>query len=57
VLHVLDGGAGFRMTPRLPYDDMSERGRGLFIINELVDQFHVLRRSGGGSHASAVLRR
>ena len=57
VLHVLDHGAGFRMTPRLPYDDMSERGRGLFIINELVDQFHVLRRSSGGSHASAVLRR
>lgn len=57
VLHVLDRGAGFRMTPRLPYDDMSERGRGLFIINELVDEFHVLRRSGGGSHASAVLRR
>jgi anti-sigma regulatory factor (Ser/Thr protein kinase) len=57
VLHVLDRGVGFRMTPRLPYDDMSERGRGLFIINELVDVFHVLRRSGGGSHASAVLRR
>lgn len=57
VLHVLDQGAGFRMTPRLPYDDMSERGRGLYIINELVDEFHVLRRSGGGSHASAVLRR
>ncbi|HEX3464121.1 MAG TPA: SpoIIE family protein phosphatase [Candidatus Elarobacter sp.] len=57
VLHVLDRGVGFRMTPRLPYDDMSERGRGLFIINEMVDEFHVLRRSGGGSHASAVLRR
>jgi serine phosphatase RsbU (regulator of sigma subunit)/anti-sigma regulatory factor (Ser/Thr protein kinase) len=57
VLHVLDRGVGFRMTPRLPYDDMSERGRGLFIINELVDVFHVVRRSGGGSHASAVLRR
>jgi len=57
VLHVLDGGVGFRMTPRLPYDDMSERGRGLYIINELVDIFHVVRRSGGGSHASAVLRR
>lgn len=57
VLHVLDRGAGFRMTPRLPYDDMSERGRGLYIINEMVEEFHVLRRSGGGSHASAVLRR
>ena len=57
VLHVLDRGVGFRMTPRLPFDDMSERGRGLYIINEMVDEFHVLRRSGGGSHASAVLRR
>lgn len=57
VLHVLDRGSGFRMTPRLPYDDLSERGRGLFIVNELAAEFHVLHRSGGGSHASAVLRR
>ena len=57
VLHVLDRGKGFTMTPRLPYDSLSERGRGLFIISELVEEFHVLRRTGGGSHASAVLRR
>ena len=57
VLPVLDRGEGFRMSPRLPSDDLSERGRGLYIINELVDEFRVVRRSGGGSHASAVLRK
>ena len=56
VLHVLDRGPGFRLAPRLPYEDLSERGRGLFIVNELARQFHVLHRHGGGSHATAVLR-
>ena len=57
VLHVLDRGSGFRLMPRLPYDTLSERGRGLYIVHEYVEEFHVSLRRGGGSHASAVLRR
>jgi hypothetical protein len=40
VLHVLDCGAGFAFLPELPRDPMSERGRGLFIVNSLVEHFH-----------------
>jgi serine phosphatase RsbU (regulator of sigma subunit)/anti-sigma regulatory factor (Ser/Thr protein kinase) len=56
VLHVMDNGAGFEFLPELPDDLMSERGRGLFIVNALVEDFHIKRRRNGGSHASAVLR-
>jgi anti-sigma regulatory factor (Ser/Thr protein kinase) len=56
VLHVLDSGAGFEFLPELPDDLMSERGRGLFIVNALVEDFHIKRRQVGGSHARAVLR-
>lgn len=57
VLHVIDGGGGFEFLPELPDDLMSERGRGLFIVNALVEDFHIRpSRGGGGSHARAVLR-
>ncbi len=56
VLHVLDDGGGFEFLPELPDDPMSERGRGLFIINALVEDFHIQRRRSGGSHARVVLR-
>ena len=55
VLHVLDRGAGFRYLPRLPADIFSERGRGLFLISTLTDDFTVIPRPDGGSHARAVL--
>jgi serine phosphatase RsbU (regulator of sigma subunit)/anti-sigma regulatory factor (Ser/Thr protein kinase) len=57
VLHVLDGGDGFEHLPRLPQDVLSERGRGLFIVTHLTEEFHVTRRPHGGSHARAVLSR
>lgn len=57
VLHVLDGGPGFRHVPRLPESLLSESGRGLFIVDRLTDEFHVNRRPHGGSHARAVLSR
>ncbi len=55
VLHVLDVGRGFRHLPKLPDDVLSERGRGLYIVSALCDDFTVTRRSRGGSHARAVL--
>jgi serine phosphatase RsbU (regulator of sigma subunit)/anti-sigma regulatory factor (Ser/Thr protein kinase) len=57
VLHILDGGPGFRYSPRLPIDVLSERGRGLFIVAQLTEEFHVTKRPHGGSHARAVLSR
>jgi serine phosphatase RsbU (regulator of sigma subunit)/anti-sigma regulatory factor (Ser/Thr protein kinase) len=55
VLHVLDRGRGFRHLPKLPADVLSERGRGLYIVSALAEDFAVTRRPDGGSHARAVL--
>ena len=55
VLHVLDRGGGFRHISWLPADPFSEKGRGLFIIASMTTEFTVSQRSGGGSHARAVL--
>jgi PAS domain S-box-containing protein len=55
VLHVLDRGPGFTLSPKLPSDLMSERGRGLFIVSSLAEDFNVTERYDGGSHARAVL--
>lgn len=56
VLHVLDGGPGFRHAPKLPENALSEHGRGLYIVSRLTAEFHVSRRPNGGSHARAVLQ-
>lgn len=55
VLHVLDGGDGFELNPRLPADLYAERGRGLFLVDAFADEFSIERRRTGGSHARAVL--
>lgn len=55
VLHVLDRGPGFTLVPKLPSDLLSERGRGLYIVWSLTDDFNVTQRHDGGSHARAVL--
>jgi hypothetical protein len=55
VLHVLDEGKGFILLPRLPTDMLSERGRGLFLIWTLSDDFNVDLRPDGGAHARSVL--
>ena len=55
VLHVLDEGEGFEFRPRLPSDLLSERGRGLFLVGALAEDFSVERRAAGGSHARVVL--
>jgi anti-sigma regulatory factor (Ser/Thr protein kinase) len=58
VLHVLDSGPGFRSRrsrERLPTDELSESGRGLFIVNACASDFSVRNRAGRGTHASATL--
>ena len=55
VLHMLDGGRGFTLIPRLPTDLLSDRGRGLFLIWTLGEDFNVDIRPGGGAHARVVL--
>ena len=56
VLNVLDRGPGFAYFPKLPQDPLAERGRGIFIVSRLVEEFSVHRRRRAGSHARAVLR-
>lgn len=58
ILHVLDRGPGFRSRrkrERLPVDELSESGRGLFIVNACAPTFSVRNRNGRGTHASATL--
>ena len=55
VLHFLDRGPGFVLLPRLPSDLLSERGRGLFLVWSLSEDFNVTKRVDGGAHARVVL--
>ena len=55
VLHVLDEGAGYLKNPAPPRDQLSESGRGLFIVTALSEDFTVSPRPDGGSHSRAVL--
>ncbi len=57
VLHVLDRGCGFYRNAKLPADAFSENGRGLFLVEAMVDDLIVSPRPSGGSHVRAVLRR
>ncbi len=55
VLHALDRGPGFVYSARLPSDEFSEDGRGLYIIKSLARNLIVTKRVDGGSHARAIL--
>jgi PAS domain S-box-containing protein len=55
VLHVVDTGTGFQHNARLPADALDERGRGLFIVATIAEEFAVTRDPDGGAHARAVL--
>ena len=55
ILHFLDRGPGFVVVPRLPTDLLSERGRGLFLVWSLSEDFNVTKRPDGGSHVRVVL--
>jgi len=55
ILHFLDSGPGFVLMPRLPSDLLSERGRGLFLIWSMSEDFNVTKRADGGAHARVAL--
>lgn len=55
VLHVIDDGEGFQFVPKLPLDQFSEGGRGLYMAAHFSADFSVTRRPQGGSHARAIL--
>ncbi|HEX3463363.1 MAG TPA: ATP-binding SpoIIE family protein phosphatase [Candidatus Elarobacter sp.] len=55
ILHFMDRGPGFIVVPRLPTDLLSERGRGLFLVWSMSEDFNVTKRSEGGAHVRAVL--
>jgi serine phosphatase RsbU (regulator of sigma subunit)/anti-sigma regulatory factor (Ser/Thr protein kinase) len=55
ILHFLDSGPGFVLMPRLPSDLLSERGRGLFLIWSMSEEFNVTKRADRGAHARVVL--
>jgi serine phosphatase RsbU (regulator of sigma subunit)/anti-sigma regulatory factor (Ser/Thr protein kinase) len=55
ILHFLDRGPGFVVVPRLPTDLLSERGRGLFLVWSLSEDFNVTKRPDGGAHVRVVL--
>lgn len=55
VLHVIDHGPGFELRAQLPEDELSEHGRGLFIISALGRDFRSKPLAGGGSHVRVVL--
>jgi len=55
ILHFMDRGPGFVVVPRLPTDLLSERGRGLFLVWSLSEDFNVTKRADGGAHVRVVL--
>jgi len=56
VLHVLDRGLGFRYDETAAQSSLhAESGRGLHIVRSLSDEFTVMPRTEGGTHARVVL--
>ena len=55
ILHFMDRGPGFVVVPRLPTDLLSERGRGLFLVWSMSEDFNVTKRAVGGAHVRVVL--
>lgn len=55
ILHFMDRGPGFVVVPRLPTDLLSERGRGLFLVWSMSEDFNVTKRADGGAHVRVVL--
>ncbi len=58
IMHVVDSGPVFSMRQlRLPEDALSERGRGLFIVAQLVQEIQVERAANGGNCISVTIPR
>lgn len=55
VLHVLDDGPGYTARDIASPSELTEAGRGLFLVATLAEDFNVSRRQSGGSHSRAVL--
>jgi hypothetical protein len=51
----MDRGLRFSHISQLPFDDLSESGRGVFLVTRMADDFTVSPRPDGGSHVRAVL--
>lgn len=54
-LHVIDSGEPFDFASRLPRDILSELGRGLFIVHEIVEDVSVEHVPNCGNHISVTL--
>ena len=54
-LHVLDRGEHFALAATLPYDSLSENGRGLFIVQTLGGALKVAHLPRRGNHVSVKL--
>ncbi len=59
VLHVIDSGPLLRASGelRLPDDELSERGRGLYIVEQLAAELRFERNAGCGNHVSVTMLR
>lgn len=55
VLAVADKGEGFVPAPKLPEDDYSENGRGMFLVTMLATAVRYVRGDSGGSRIEVVL--
>ncbi len=57
ILHVIDSGPRLGVAqPRLPEDMLSERGRGLYIVEQLAAEVRIQRRVGGNHISVTMLR-
>src|ERR1700733_7960723 len=56
VLEVTDRGSGFRFTPKLPSDMLSEGGRGLYLVSKYATAVELVR-AGPGTTVRATLPR
>lgn len=58
VLHVVDSGPPLPAVERhLPEDVLSERGRGLFIVEQLASDVRIERLENSGNHISVTMLR
>lgn len=55
ILHVIDSGSAFDFSRRLPNDVLSERGRGLFIVQHIAREVSVEHVTHCGNHITVLL--
>jgi anti-sigma regulatory factor (Ser/Thr protein kinase) len=57
VLEVTDRGAGFRFSPRLPNDVLSEGGRGLFLVSKYAAEVRLEDAAPGTTVRATLVRK